>query len=453
MGVMRGFPGRRHNGLRSSEAGFALIEVMVSAVLLVALALATLKLIDSSATASSTQRARSAASSLAHQDLNRMRQMTISSAAGLAQSYPVNLNGLNYAVESTAQWASDSGGVVTCSSGSTGAQYLRTSSKVTWVGMGAAKPVVAESIVTPRVAEMDPTVGALTVLVKNATGSPVSGVTVTIGTMSAVTDIAGCAVIPRVSAGTYDVSYYKAGYIATNNAPTGIEKSVSIVAGQTSLVQVSYDLPTTVPAQLKTDLTPNPASSWYSASFVGGGKPPVVKSQAAVAAAFTSGSVFPFASGYSVYAGSCIGNDPSGYLSTFATAFPASAVASVAGGTTATAAAFMRSVSVAISGATANKAVHLTARPFTASGPMNRPAGEIPCTENLNLLPGNTSATGTKTVAFDLPYGLYAFCADVGGKTKSIATYNNTPAGSTTYVPGTTPATLDLTGAPNGTCP
>jgi Tfp pilus assembly protein PilV len=452
MGVMRGFSGRRRNELRRSEAGFALVEVMVSAVLLVALALATLKLIDSSATASSTQRARSIASSLAHQDLNRMRQMTIASAAGLAQTKTVPLNGINYTIESSAQWASDSGGVVTCSSGSTGAQYLRTSSKVSWVGMGTAKPIVAESIVTPRVAEMDSTLGALTVLVKNATGSPVPGVTVTLSSLSSVTDSSGCALVPRVPAGTYDVSYYKTGYVATNNATTGIEKNVSIVAGQTSLVQVSYDMPTTIPVALKTDVAPNPASSWYSVSFVGGGKPPVVKS-GAMASSNAAGGLFPFASGYTVYAGSCIGNDPSVYLSTFSTAFPASAVASFPGGTTATATAYTRAFSVAIGGAVANKPVHLTVKPFTASGPMSRPAGETPCTESLNLTPGNTSAGGARTVPLELPYGRYAICADVSSKTRSIATYNNTPAGTTAYPPDVTAAALDLTGAPGGTCP
>ena len=117
--------------------------------------LATLSVIDKSQSTSSNNRSRDVAAQLAQTEQDVIRQMPISAlAAGYnpgAVTKPVG--GINYTVDSSAEWVQDSGGTVTCST--TGrVAYLRTTSSVTWPGMGSIKPVTADAIVDPGVAAL-----------------------------------------------------------------------------------------------------------------------------------------------------------------------------------------------------------------------------------------------------------------------------------------------------------
>ncbi|HEU4975885.1 MAG TPA: hypothetical protein VFT50_12400 [Baekduia sp.] len=178
-----------------------MVEVMVSAVLLVVMALATFSLIDHAGEASGQNRARAVASNLAHTELDRLRQLSFDAARTYhAVSAPKVVGGIRYTVASTAAWTADEGHALTCtaSDGSGGAQYLRISSSVTWSAMGSAEPVVAESILTPRARDLDPSAGSLAFKVEDSLGQPVPGVTVRAGGESLVTDEAGCVVFGRL---------------------------------------------------------------------------------------------------------------------------------------------------------------------------------------------------------------------------------------------------------------
>ena len=97
----------RLRGLRarlSGDGGFALVEVMVSAVLLVVLATATLNMIDKSGNASAITKARAAATGLAQEDQDGMRVMSISQLDQRSTSYTKAVGTITYTVNSKAEW-------------------------------------------------------------------------------------------------------------------------------------------------------------------------------------------------------------------------------------------------------------------------------------------------------------------------------------------------------------
>src|SRR4051812_4351858 len=208
MGVMQGYSRRfdvRRSRLVRGDEGFGMIEVMVSMVLLTALALSTFAIIDRSQAASGLVRSKATAASIAHADLNRLRQLKFSIASGATyqnQSTQQGVDGINYTVTSTVDWATDSGVETSCTTPDTAgnSQYLHIQSAVTWPGnTGAA--IVADSIMAPRGKESNRTTGSLMVKVQSATAAPVPGANVVVAGQSLVTSAAGCVFFPAINAG------------------------------------------------------------------------------------------------------------------------------------------------------------------------------------------------------------------------------------------------------------
>src|ERR1044071_2426407 len=248
MGVMQTTSRRGGQGSSkplAAEEGFALVEVMVSAVLLIVLALATLSLIDRSQTSSSQQRSKGVASAIASADLNRMRQTKFTDSSNFATtSKERGVDGITYTVTSKGEWTSAAGILTTCTKPSTGnpGQYVRLTSTVTWPGMGTVKPVTAETLLVPRAGETTIASGAFSLKVLNAAGLPVSGVSVVMNGQTLVTSAAGCVIFTSVPPGTYNVTYTKAGYVATNGVGTGTY-TATVTKGTTASKTVGYDIP------------------------------------------------------------------------------------------------------------------------------------------------------------------------------------------------------------------
>jgi len=87
-----------------AESGFALIEVVVSAGLLMVVAGGVLAGIDGPANISGRTEARTQESAIAQDDIERMRSMTFASLVGYTNTTTVPLNGANYTRTSTAVW-------------------------------------------------------------------------------------------------------------------------------------------------------------------------------------------------------------------------------------------------------------------------------------------------------------------------------------------------------------
>lgn len=457
MGVMhttsrRGGPGSSKPF--AAEEGFALIEVMVSAVLLVVLALATLSLIDRSQTSSSQQRSKGVAMAIASADLNRMRQTKFTDSNNFTTSAKARgVDGVTYTVTSKGEWTSAAGILTTCTKPSTGnpGQYVRLTSTVTWPGMGAVKPVTAETLLVPRAGETTIASGAFSLKVLTAAGLPVSGVAVVMNGQTLVTSAAGCVIFTSVPPGTYTVTYSKSGYVATNGAGTGSYQA-TVTKGTTASKTVGYDLPAKItPVPMFRDAGTGAASTtqittgWTTYSLSAGQGVDFLGSYAWTTSAGSGTLLYPFIGGYQIYAGACPGANPALYDGNFGDTFPKSSVAPDAGTTTAanTTAAYLRPVSIKVTGLTNGQKFNVYLLPSSASTDMTG------C-ERAGTTTSITSTGTSMTATFDAPYGLYGYCVDNANTSSPkryvppIATagntYNNTPANGTPAPTAGTPS-------------
>lgn len=305
-----------HPGERPPEAGFALVEVLVSAVVAVGMATAFLGLLNSTARTSADQRHRSEAYAIAQEDQARMRAMRIPDLIRVNGSRTVTLNGTPFTVASKGTFINDTTSTASCGAGSSSADYVNISSTVTWPGMGATPPTVIQSIVAPPNGSLDPTHGTLTISAQNAAAGPLSGVGLSgsgAGTFSGSTDAAGCAMFSDQASGNYTLTPTAAGFVDKDGNPPAAQ-TVSVVAGSTNTVVLQYDRPGTIPVTFKTKV---------GAALVNSTSDSIVVFNTGLTTArvfgtpggsrvssITGTSLFPFTSPYVVYAGACTGNNP-----------------------------------------------------------------------------------------------------------------------------------------------
>src|SRR3954454_4723870 len=108
----------------SSESGFAMIEVIVSAMVLAICALAVLSGIDGAQGSSAREKARAVAGSLAEADQERMRAMSVETLLAIPQQPSVTIDGATYTVKSEAAWVNDdTGGTPSCGNSSNNSEY------------------------------------------------------------------------------------------------------------------------------------------------------------------------------------------------------------------------------------------------------------------------------------------------------------------------------------------
>jgi Tfp pilus assembly protein PilV len=307
------------------EAGFALIEVVVSALIMVAVTGGVVKLISATGATGADQRHRAQAYAAGQEDQARMRGMQISSLNHFEEKeVPVKVGNDTYLVTSKAFFVNDVTAEASCGAGNNSADYVRISSKVDWKGRPAAlNPVTIESIVSPATGSLDPTHGALAIEVLNASSPPegISGVSLNgsgPAPFAGSTDSTGCALFPDLPEGAYTLTpSLAAGYVdEQGEAPKAIP-SVGVVRDGTVTKILHFDIEgkiepkPTVKAYTNGSLISSSMQSamlinsiWKGASekgpFTATGSPPVIK------------GLYPFGatSQYSVYDGFCTGNKP-----------------------------------------------------------------------------------------------------------------------------------------------
>lgn len=226
------------------QAGFALIEVMVSALIAVMITGGVIGLINSTGRAGAEERHKSQAFSVAQEDQARLRAMRITDLNTIMRPRTVTLNGTPYTVTSTATFVSDKTSRTSCTIGTSASDYVKLGSKITWPSMRSSKPVVIESIVSPVSGSLDPTHGNLAVTIVNAQQQKISGAGVSgagPGNFSGTTDSEGCALFGGEPAGNYTLTLnLGAGYI-NFDGETPPPVPASITPGTTTPVSLEYD--------------------------------------------------------------------------------------------------------------------------------------------------------------------------------------------------------------------
>ncbi len=309
------------------EAGFALVEVIVTALMVALIALLLVGVIAAGQT-TGDQRNHSEADQLAQQDQERLRGMSLEQLASLTPS-TVNrvVDGETYHVTSSGHFVSASnnglsGGndVNSCQTTNGTADYVAIRSTVTWDGMLRANaPVTEESVVAP------PAGGTLLTRVYDPAAAPLTGVRVTAspasstasGTHIATTDSSGCTIFPSLAIGDYTVSASRSGYVdkdgdstpsTTATATTAGTATSSFTMGQAGSLTASFVTKvgsTTYPSQVA------PSIAYNNAQMA---TPGIASASSGSATSIaTPANLFPFSSGtnytnnYGVWAGKCGG--------------------------------------------------------------------------------------------------------------------------------------------------
>jgi Tfp pilus assembly protein PilV len=445
-----------------------MIEVIVSMVLLTMLALATLSVIDQSTAASSQTRSKSLAADIAHQDLNRMRQLKFDLVSGVdyqSRSTQNGVDGVQYSVLSTATWATDSGVETSCTTPTTAgnSSYLRIRSTVTWPNMKGAA-VVADSIMAPRGKEANRTTGSLMVKVQDRNGASVPGATVNVASQSLVTSAAGCVYFPAIAAGQWPVTTIKNAtpynYMDSDGNSPG-SATASVVVGDVSTLSVSFDIPQVFnPVTFyREDNTATAGGQWYSISAASQSKtytyPNPMPGSPPLASAFATSKVFPFSSGYAFYAGGCAGNNPSIWATNATAVMGNTSVSGLPGATITNARAYLRKLTFNIRSGTAEPLTYRIS-PYTADPNYTQMTG---CTESPIDKTVTVAANTDTPVTVDVPYGLYSICVENGSTNYSTTGYrfakysanNGAPTGAYHVMPGMSGITLKAGSPPNDT--
>lgn len=431
--------GRSISRAVSDERGFTIIEVLVSAILLVIASVGLFTAFDAATRASGTNKARTVASQLAQADQERLRSMTGSQLVGLntaSQTTTKNVDGRTFKIVSAAQWTSDPNSSSDCAGLGKEPGYQRIASTVSWPDRGvswpdpgAPPPVESDSLKAVPNGGYSSTRGSLAVNLTNAAGNGTAGATVTAAgptTVSATTNSSGCALFGFLPLGDYTVTVNQTGYVrdVLPNSQS-FTKTVTVAGEQTSSVNFNYDQAASlgvafytraVGAGSDTTTTGDGFSVGNSnlgpPYFVGFGllsSPAATAFTGANGAAVASASarkvLYPFSDGYSVWAGECQENDPTQapnnttnpYTSTPVS--PGAAVSNVK--------VFEPTIKPTVNRytdskqtktSTASQAALVVIKPVTSG-----------CTANASVATAsNGTPTGTQPT---LPYGNYTVCA------------------------------------------
>jgi Tfp pilus assembly protein PilV len=311
----------------SEDRGFAMIEAIVAAVLLVMVALGVLRGLDVAGHSSGREKARSAAAALTEQDQERLRSFRAVDLANYDETRTVNVNKVKYTVTSQVDWVRDStGGTQSCNNSATQADYMRiTSTTTSQLVNTPIAPIKMSSLVAPPVGAFGANQGTLGIQVNDRDGVGVPNINVTISgpaNVSNPTNSAGCAIFAYVPVGTYTATVNQAGWVdkgGNQNATTG----ATVSQGTVNVKNMFYDQAASVDASFDTETrdgaTVAAQTTQLSASNAGVTTGPfapfagerVWDPTGGAVGTITATGLFPFADGYGLYGGGCPGADPS----------------------------------------------------------------------------------------------------------------------------------------------
>jgi type II secretory pathway pseudopilin PulG len=460
-----------------SEAGFALLEVIVSAAVLALVAVAVLAGIDGAQSSTGREKARSVAANLAEQDQERLRSLQVDSLADYSETRNVNVDGSDFTIVSTGTWVrDDTGGTVSCQNNSKQADYLQITSTVTNSSVGTrTAPVVVKSLSAPSVA-YSTTRGSLAVQVNNRDGVGVAGLVVNIDgptSDSTTTNDTGCAVFQYIPVGNYNITLNRPGWVDHFGTTVSVGNQ-DVTAGTLNVQKMDYDQAATAVATIGTykpgststataNLIPSTA---FKVSATDSEEPGLLRTFASSPSTTAAGtlnltSLFPFKTEYGVYTGGCPEADPTNYDADY---FP-SYTGSVLTDPGQTDAVTVRQPPLNFrvrnkAGSYANGiTVEMTLRTNTAE--CTEPKYSMTTATNPYTSSAGWPSKGPLSFDPGVPFGKYDYCfeyRDSGGtwryyKSSSSAPYDNTAAlgqsgaGTPATIPSSTSSWL------TGTCP
>jgi type II secretory pathway pseudopilin PulG len=299
------------------EEGFTIIELVVSVSLLVTALLAAAATFEGGIVVSGNTRNRVVAAQLVTQSLEQVRG-TAANPTLFANILPGHststqqVNGTMFTVAQDVQWVGQRSSSSACNSTPGSGQLLQVTEYVTWPNMRGTQPVQSTTILAPPVGTYSAATGAIAVQVLTASGANAVGVLVTITGTTAQTQTTtteGCAFFAYLNPGSYTAKVTQAGYVNDQEQATP-SLTTSVTVGQTQKLQFNFDQAGTIAITGWANPAPIAATS-LPVSVANTGLQPY-GSYSFPAAATTLTPLFPYASGYSVFAGNCTDNNPLG---------------------------------------------------------------------------------------------------------------------------------------------
>ncbi len=282
---------------------------------MVIVAVGVLGAVEAATRSTSEERHRARAHGIAEEDLARMRAMRISDLSNLNQTRTVTSDGTPYTVASRAEFATDATGTASCQAGLAAADYILITSTITWPSMGGRAPVREQSIVAPPNGSVSANSGSLAIRVENAQNDGIAGVGLSgsgAGSFSGSTGSNGCVIFGNLPAGNYTLTASGSSLVDRDGNPPQ-PTSTSVVAESTNTMVLQYDHPGDIQADFVTrvggNLVPSSADSIVVFN-TGMSTAKAFGTPGNRVAQVTASPLFPFASPYSVYAGTCEGDNP-----------------------------------------------------------------------------------------------------------------------------------------------
>ena len=243
--------------LKEQQSGFAMIEALIAAVLLVIVTLGVLLGLDAAQRSSGREKSRSVAAALTEQDQERLRSFRAVDLDNYDQTRTVKVNKIPYVIASQADWVRDStGGTESCNSNTVQADYMRvTSTTTSGLINSPIAPIKMSSLVAPPIGAFGTNQGTLGVQVNNRDGVGVAGVPVTIvgpATLSNPTNSAGCAIFAYVPVGAYNASVTQTGWVDPGGNPTA-QKGATVTSGTVNVTTLAYDNAASVAVSFDTE--------------------------------------------------------------------------------------------------------------------------------------------------------------------------------------------------------
>jgi Tfp pilus assembly protein PilV len=459
------------------QQGFAMIEAIVAAMLLVIVSLGVLLGLDTASRSSGREKSRSVAAALTEQDQERLRSFRAVDLDNYDETRTVTVNKVPYKINSQADWVRDStGGTQSCNNNATQADYMRvTTTTTSGLINSPIAPIKMSSLVAPPIGAFGTNQGTLGVQVNNRDGVGVAGQNVTItgpATITNPTNDAGCAIFAYVPIGSYTATVTQTGWVDKGGNPSATTGAV-VSSGTVNVTTLAYDQAASVAVSFDTEkldgtvTTVGVTSTQLSLSNGGVPSGPfspfaglrVVDPPGGAANTITATGLFPFADGYGVYGGGCPGADPTKYISNYYALNPTDFIDTDAGAASTPVVARLPSINLRV--LYNGSAIPLTSLPrITATSKSTNCSEKF--TYTATLLAPQTDLNGYMLTPA-LPFGDYDVCVDAIKPltaTRITKTLSGTSVVKNRFAQGIkTPSTstgnpvIDLNGASNGTCP
>jgi Tfp pilus assembly protein PilV len=299
-----------------AEEGFALIEVLVSALVLAIVAAGVLALLQATTRSAAAERSHAEAYAISQEDQARLRSLRLSALNRLEETRTVTVDGNQFTVKSQGAFINNvKRQPSSCTTGETSADYVQITTTTSYPE--GHQPVVLQSIISPSNGSLDPNHGTLLVTTKNAAGNPLGGVGLSgtgPGNFSGTSDSTGCANFSDLPAGNYEVTASGTGLVGKDGlAPHAETQGVS--AGSTTTLALQYDYGATMQVEFEyrvgsgSTYSPATIDSVYFANSLGSAAywtPTKTARETSIKAT----PLYPFPAADSIWAGSCKGNNP-----------------------------------------------------------------------------------------------------------------------------------------------